>query len=155
MNLQVAPLAPPGQEGWLRHQEKVAIASLTPQTGWLFKHRSFNQFHDKIRYFQQRAVLEIQHLDSLRLQICVTLGIVATSQNIVMDAALKLNSQLSFWTVKVQSVSPNSVLTAKLNPKSRVFQMVPKTLLCWCRVVTQLLPERLLVRRIVDLLHSC
>jgi len=32
-------LAPPGQEGWLRHQEKAAIASLTPQTGWWFKHR--------------------------------------------------------------------------------------------------------------------
>src|SRR5215510_14560992 len=34
------PLAPPGQEGWMRHQEKVAIASLTPQTGWLFKVKS-------------------------------------------------------------------------------------------------------------------
>src|SRR5215510_3644681 len=33
-------LAPPGQEGWLRHQEKSRDSSLTPQTGWWFM---FNQ----------------------------------------------------------------------------------------------------------------
>ena len=32
-------IAPPGQEGRLRQQEKVALATLTPQTGWWFKVR--------------------------------------------------------------------------------------------------------------------
>ena len=38
---------------------------------------------------------------------------------IVMDATLNLDSQLTFWTIEVQNVRPNSVLTAKLHAKSK------------------------------------
>jgi len=32
-------IAPPGQEGWLRHKEKIAIATSAPQTGWWINHK--------------------------------------------------------------------------------------------------------------------
>ena len=83
----------------------------------------------------------------------MALSVVETSQDIVMDATLNLDSQLSFWTVEVQNIWPNSVLTAKFHAKRRILQTVPKPLLCRCRVVAKLLPQRFLVGKIVDLFH--
>jgi hypothetical protein len=58
-----------------------------------------------------------------------------------------------FWAVEVPNRMADSVLPAKLHAKSGFLEASPKNLLCGRRVVTKLLPERFLVRQVVDLFH--
>jgi hypothetical protein len=71
-----------------------------------------------------------------------------------MNATLNLDSQFVFGTIEIQNVRPNSVLAAKFRTKGGLPQASPKKPLGRCGTVAQLLPERFLVRQIVDLFHG-